>query len=50
MSCKYCEFDGLCSINAPDDGIEHFGIDDNGYCTCEDDESPSDTCKDYEEN
>lgn len=48
MSCKYCGFDGKCQINNPDDGIEHPGIDDEGYCVVESDPSPEDSCEEYD--
>lgn len=47
MACRYCSFDGKCQICDPDDGIEHQGIDENGFCVCEDDPDPEDTCDEY---
>jgi len=47
MSCKHCDRKGECELYQ--DGIEVFGIDENGYCIVEDDEFPEDTCGEYEE-
>jgi len=47
MSCKYCDFDGKCQLFNPH--FEQFGVDEDGYCICEDDENPEETCEDYDE-
>ena len=47
MSCKYSDFNGVCQLFG--DGMERPGCDEEGYCVCEDDEEPLDSCEDYEE-
>lgn len=46
MSCKFSNFDGVCEFF--NDGIDR-PVDNEGYCTCEDDPNPEDSCEEYEE-
>ena len=46
MSCMYCDINGKCEMF--DESIERNGVDESGYCVCEDDPDPSVTCEDYE--
>lgn len=46
MSCIYCDFEGKC-MNY-DDNIEMPCVSNEGYCVCEDDPHPEDSCERYE--
>lgn len=46
MTCKHNDCDGRCKYF--DDEIERFGYDENGFCICDEDENPLDTCEDFE--
>lgn len=46
MGCRYAEMNGKCQLFTPE--MESPGCDENGFCICEDDEHPEDTCEDYE--
>ncbi|MBT6048139.1 MAG: hypothetical protein HOG49_15125 [Candidatus Scalindua sp.] len=49
MQCKYSDFEGRCQMFDPeaDSGL---GVDEEGegYCVCEDDPEPSNSCEGYE--
>ena len=46
MGCIYSDSDGICTVYDP--GIENSGWNENGYCICEDDENPLESCEDYQ--
>jgi hypothetical protein len=47
MACKWSNFrTGICEFF--DDGIER-PVNEKGICLCDEDESPEDSCEDYEE-
>ena len=43
MSCKHCNFKGICNLFDPD---FEMGYDEKGYCLVEEDEEPE--CDGYE--
>jgi hypothetical protein len=48
MACKWSDFDGICS-NFDNDIDEDLCCDEDGYCLCEEDPEPSETCETYED-
>ena len=46
MGCLQNNFHGEC--NVWDESVEMPGCDDEGFCVCDDDEDPADTCEDYQ--
>lgn len=46
MSCIYSTFNGECTM---DDGSIEMTCSLGGYCMCEDDPNPEDSCEYYEE-
>ena len=48
MGCIYCNFEGECSLF--DENYDMGGVDEHGFCICEDDPDPSYSCEYYEPN
>lgn len=46
MGCIYSDTDGTCTIHTQ--GVDNPGCDENGYCICEDDPNPQESCDNYE--
>jgi hypothetical protein len=46
MGCKYSRIDGMCEIY--DERVDCGGVDDEGFCICEDDPDPTVLCENYE--
>jgi hypothetical protein len=51
MSCRFSNYDGLCTLFEEDgENIDCMGFDyDTGACLYEDDPDPSYTCESYDE-
>lgn len=48
MGCIYSDINGKCDLYHSASMEEDLGVDNNGYCICEDDPDPSISCNNYE--
>lgn len=52
MPCKFCDWDGICELwDKNGDMFEYisYSCDNRGCCLVEEDEDPSMSCEDYED-
>ena len=49
MPCMFSNFDGVCDLFDPDID-DDLCCDEDGYCLCEEDPNPEETCESYDEN
>jgi len=50
MTCIYSDLDGKCGMWINDSDGDLLGTDSEGYCVCEEDPDPLETCDSYESN